>query len=118
MTKNHDNKKTYNKNVMENVMKNMHGEVVSRRFEYTKNEKPTIVSYLYGSMKIVRPIFLVTKNGNLIERYEVAHKIINKPLTEKMLQYGEADKLKYILDFMVSDEEFDKLEKHIAKSPH
>jgi hypothetical protein len=100
-------------------MKNLQGDVVSRKFEYTKNEKPTIVSYLYGSVKIVRPITLISKNGNILERFEIAHKTFcDKPLTENMIKHGDIDKLQGILDFIVSDEEFNSLDRYISKDIH
>jgi hypothetical protein len=98
-------------------MENLHGGIISRKFDYEKNENPTIVSYLYGVVKIVRPVTLVTKKGNLIDRYEVAYKDITGNFTlENMIKHGNKDKIKEVLDFIISHKEFDSLEKVIFTS--
>lgn len=91
------------------------GDVTSRKFDYIKNEKPTVVRYLYGAVKIVRPVLVIDKNGKLHDRYEIAWTTFDLA-KEKMLKYADSKKLQEILNFLVSDEEFDNLKKHISKN--
>jgi hypothetical protein len=95
-------------------MENLRGETLSRKFNYVKNENPTIVSYLYGVVKIVRPVTMVTKKGNLVDKYEVAYKDITDNLSfEQAIKNYDEDKLQDILQFAISNKEFDSLEKFI-----
>ena len=41
-----------------------------KKFNYKFSENPRIITYMYGSVIVVRPITLVTKKGNIINRFE------------------------------------------------
>ena len=91
------------------------GKVCLRIFSYTKNENPTIVGYYWGSIVIVRPVMVVNSKGKLAEKYEFANKpIINDEELERLITNSEDSLITPFLSHLVTDEEFDKLDKQIV----
>ena len=82
-----------------------------RKFDYKFSENPRIITYIYGSVIVVRPITLVTKNGNLVNRFECGAINIAKTEIEKDILNG--------LDCcdldIITNDDFDKklIDKHI-----
>jgi hypothetical protein len=99
------------------TLTDLSGNVIVRMFEYEKNDNPTIIGYIYGSIEIVRPVLVVGKKGSLMERYEVATMNISDNETFMLtIKNAEESKIKPFLNHLVTDNEFEKLDRIIVKS--
>ena len=96
-------------------MRNSKGQLVTRKFAYSKTENPRIIYYCYGAIVIVRPITVVDKYGDLKESYEIANKDISKDsyLTNRLTNNEECE-LQDILNNYISNSDFEKLEINIS----
>ena len=98
-------------------MRNLKGELLTKKFNYSRITKPRIIYYCYGAIVIARRIKCVDKKGDLIVGYELASKDISKDIALKnsLLNNDNQDELDIILDNYMSDEEFNLLERRIEK---
>ena len=81
-----------------------------KKFNYKYSDNPRVISYIYGSVMVIRPITLVTKHGTLLERYEMGMiNILNTQLERDILNGKDL----YDEDVITNDEFENKLDKQI-----
>jgi hypothetical protein len=92
--------------------------ISSRTFRYKKSANPRVVGYCFGAICIARPIVLISKKGNMLERYELAYKDITaNDWLDNSFKTQNDWSLEGLLDSLITNEEFDSLpDKEIAKN--
>ena len=60
----------HHENKLEFVFELDHEQEIVKKFNYKYSDNPRVISYMYGSVMVVRPITFVNNYGKLIQKYE------------------------------------------------